>query len=110
MRSKSDLIDVKQSSIFCGVAGTSPATTSYEQSDAIWKSIWHLEKPGLNDKLFRSSAITSKTVGGLRTTSKQVLAMINKQEESTQRFCQVVLTYYCNYVQLIVEAIGYLLL
>jgi hypothetical protein len=63
----SDLIDARQSSIFCGVAGRSPSTSLYEQSVAIWKSRWQADAGaiGLNVESFQSSAIASNTFGGL---------------------------------------------
>ncbi len=58
---------MKVSSMRCGVAGVSPATTAWEQSVAERKLRWHSDASatGLNAELFHSSAITSNTVRGL---------------------------------------------
>ena len=71
-------MDVKMSSTLCGVAGVSPATRSYEQLVASWKSKWHSDAGaiGLKLELFHKSEITSKTVGGLKEAHNKKIKQV----------------------------------
>lgn len=80
-------MDVKMSSTFCGVAGVSPATRSYEQSVASWKSKWHSDAGaiGLKVELFHKSEITSKTVGGLKESHDKKINQVRVSSELSEQ-------------------------